>query len=420
MKSMRKAAQWKKYAILPSSVFRSAQVSEMIRHPMPPIRSLLVAALAALVFTYSVRAAAPSQDDEARFLAGLSVKGTPLETLTVSGSSAWEAHTSAFDSAWAELDKHQLKPIAAWIPMATGHWATDKSPLLYFFSGPDFLYAHAFFPNASTYVLCGIEPIGTLPQVESIPPAALDSSLSTLRDSLDSILNFSFFITKKMKVQLVADSRLTGTLPLLYVFLERSGCRIVDVSFTGLDKTGQFTTGKTDAPAVKIDFTGPAGQAQTLYYFSTDLSDGSVESSGFLKWCASLGPAPAFLKAASYLMHGQDFNSSRDFLLSDCPAVLQDDSGIPVKFFPQPQWDLRLFGNYSGPIDMFKKYPQPELDALKAAQKPVTLPFSVGYRWHSGQSSLIFAVKTAAGLRPAPMPAATPAAVLTSVHAPAQ
>jgi hypothetical protein len=353
-------------------------------------------------------AATPSQDDEARFLAGMSVKGTPLEAL--SGSGGWTSHAAALDGAWAALDKHQLKPVAAWASANIGHWATDTTPLIYFYSGPDFLYAHAFFPNASTYVLCGIEPIGKLPQVESIPVSAMNASLSTLRDSLDSILNFSFFITKKMKTELVADSRLTGTLPLIYVFLERSGCKITDVSFSGLDKDGHFTTGKTEAPCVKIDFIGAAGKPQTVYYFDTDLSDGPIDHSGFTKWVASLGPAPGFLKAASYLMHGGGFDGSRKFLLDDCPAILQDDSGIPVQYFTKPQWEFRLYGNYTGPIDLFKMYPQPALDAIKAAQKPAPLGFSVGYRWHSGQSSLIFAVKTSAGGLPTPAPAASPSA----------
>jgi hypothetical protein len=346
---------------------------------------------------------APLPDDEARFLAGLPVRNTPLESL--SSSAAWAAHASEFDHAWAQLDKGQLQPIQAWSPGALGHFYTDKSPLIYFFSGPDFLYAHAFFPNASTYVLCGIEPIGPLPQVENLPPETLAGSLATLRDSLDSILNFSFFITKKMKVQL-EDSRLSGTLPVIYIFLARTGCHIRDVSFIGLDPSGQITTARSLAPAVKIDFTSPAGQEQTLYYFCTDLSDGPVDRSGFLTWCASLGPASGFLKAASYLMHNGGFDGSRKFLLNDCDGILQDDSGIPMHYFPEHEWDVHLFGNYSGPIPLFKQFLQPEFNQLKALQKPSPLPFSVGYRWHSGQSSLILAVK----VTHAPAPSATPAA----------
>ena len=36
------------------------------------------------------------------------------------------------------------------------------------FSGPDFLYATSFFPNASTYVLAGLEPTGDIPQLTNL------------------------------------------------------------------------------------------------------------------------------------------------------------------------------------------------------------------------------------------------------------
>ncbi|HEX4085214.1 MAG TPA: hypothetical protein VHY22_09910 [Chthoniobacteraceae bacterium] len=336
------------------------------------------------------RGAGPSPNDEARFLAGLPVRDTPLEKLSLSG--AWTDHAVELDRAWAELEKHQLQPIAAWAPANLGHFYTDTTPVLYFFSGPDFLYAHAYFPNASTYILCGIEPIGPLPQVENLPPETIDPSLANIRTSLDSLLDFSFFITRKMKVDL-QDSRLSGTLPLLYIFLARAGCVIRDVTFTGLDSKGQVTTGRSLAPGVKIVFSGPGGTDQTLYYFCTDLSDDTAEHSGFQPWCASFGPAHGFLKAASYLMFTAGFDGTRNFLLKDCDAILQDDSGIPMRFFPLEDWTTHLFGHYSGPIATFKQFPQPELDQLMAVQKPAPLPFSVGYRWHPGESSLILAVK---------------------------
>jgi hypothetical protein len=352
--------------------------------------------LITLGFAGVARCAPAAADDEARFLAGLPVTDPALEPLT--HTPGWTAYAGEFNEAWAELNKHQLQPIAAWASGtsgsggALGHLYTDTGPVIYFFSGPDFLYAHAFFPDASTYVLCGIEPIGPLPEVENLPTETLGATLATMRDSLDSLLNFSFFITKKMRVQLV-DSRLSGTLPLLYVFLARTGCHIKDVSFTGVDPKGQITAGRSVAPAVKIVFDGPAGKDQTLYYFSTDLSDGPIDKSGFLTWCAGLGEARGFLKAASYLMHGSGFDTTRKFLLGDCGAILQDDSGIPMRFFGPHDWDIRLFGDYKGPIATFKQFPQPEIDQLKAVQKPAVLPFSVGYRWHPGESSLILAVR---------------------------
>ena len=47
-------------------------------------------------------------------------------------------------------------------------------------------------------------------------------SCAGLRASLSSVLSYSFFITKKMRTQL-RRAHLSGTLPILYVFLARSG-----------------------------------------------------------------------------------------------------------------------------------------------------------------------------------------------------
>jgi hypothetical protein len=101
-------------------------------------------------------------------------------------------------------------------------------------------------------------------------------------------------------------------------------------------------------------------------------------------------------------MHTDGFDTTRQFLLNDCAAILQDDSGIPMRYFPADDWDIRLFGDYRGPIATFKQFPQPELDQLKAVQKPAGLPFGVGYRWHAGESSLILAVKASHAAVPGP------------------
>ena len=100
-----------------------------------------------------------SVNDTARFLAGLPVsEGSPLAALTQ--NPAWQQHATFFDQAWAKLIARQFVGIRNWeinyLPDAT-----QPLPVaFYMFSGPDFLYAHQFFPNASTYILAGTEPIG--------------------------------------------------------------------------------------------------------------------------------------------------------------------------------------------------------------------------------------------------------------------
>jgi len=41
------------------------------------------------------------------------------------------------------------------------NWKVHFADTMYYmFSGPDFLYAYTFFPNANTYILAGLEPVG--------------------------------------------------------------------------------------------------------------------------------------------------------------------------------------------------------------------------------------------------------------------
>lgn len=353
-------------------------------------KSLLFAFLVS--FTSLVRGAeSPAiPDEQARYLAGLPMAGTSLFNL--SQRQGWAAHAVHLDKAWQALDKRQLKPIDTWMTARLPDAASSKDPLLYMFSGPDFLYANAFFPNASTYVLCGIEPIGPLPDVGKIAPAELDGALAGLDKALYSVLEFSFFITKDMKSDL-QSSKLSGTLPVLYTFLARSGCHLDTVGLVNVTPAGELAEGPGPVPGVRITFTKGGHVPQTLYYFSTDLADYAVAKTGFLKWMRSLGSVRSFAKAASYLMHGPNFSKVRQVLLDRSTLLIQDDSGIPVRFFEPAQWSVGVSGRYLGPLPIFLKDhpPQAQLKELYDRDPTVPLPFSFGYRWHPSESTFISA-----------------------------
>ena len=140
-----------------------------------------------------------------------------------------------FDAAFAQLEQRQLSKIRAW---ATANLAAPKPTMFYMFSGPDFLYADAFYSKATTYVLSALEPPGSVPDLYEIAARqAWAAALYNVERSMGSILSFSFFITKQMKVDLHAGE-LSGTLPILYVFLARSGKTIREVGPVALDDKG--------------------------------------------------------------------------------------------------------------------------------------------------------------------------------------
>ena len=364
-----------------------------------PLRKGLSAVAAVLMMATTAGAAErASPDDTARLLAGMPPSSaSPLTSFTQEAS--WQRHAKRFDTAWAQLETRQLAKIRAW---SKEHIAQRQPVAYYMFSGPDYLYADAFFPDAGTYVLSGLEPVGAIPDVEGLSRGALAGEVGRLQRSLNSVLSFSFFITKKMKHEL-RGGRLTGTLPILYVFLARSGKTIDEVSLVTLDADGTLRPAEADKPGdktpwgiaqgAKIVFSGADGQKRTLYYFSTDLSDGGVKRSGFLELCAKLGRGDSLLKSASYLMHSGNFSKVRDFVLAHSDAIVQDDSGIPMRYFKEGEWKLLPFGNYLGPISIFPRKYQRDLSALYRKERAGPLEFGIGYRWRPRQSNLLLALR---------------------------
>ncbi len=345
------------------------------------------------VFSYGVRAEGQATpNDIARFISGLQPSpSSPLTKLTE--RSYWKRHASSFDRAWGKVEAQKLIETRAW---ARQHLKGAPSTLLYMFSGPDFLYADTFYPNATTYVLSALEPVGKIPNIQKMSTGSISSGLQNLRASMNTLLSFSFFKTADMKEDLKAGFK--GTIPVLFAFLTRTGKSIKDVSFHVLQKDGHIVSvshfKKRKRPnVVKIDFTDKTGVEKTLYYFSTDLANYSVKRTGFLKFCEKLGASASLVKSASYLMHMNSFSTIRDFILKQSTVHVQDDSGIPVRHFDNKVWALSPFGRYKGPIPLFKQHYQKQMARLFKTGNAQKVKFGIGYRWRVHETNILLAKK---------------------------
>lgn len=351
----------------------------------------LVAAMVLVVVLPARAADTVTADDTARFLAGMQPSAdSPLTALTRDPS--WQRHAKFFDTAFGQLEARQLSKIRTW---AGTNLAAPRPTMFYMFSGPDFLYADTFYSKASTYVLSALEPVGSVPDLTRLPRGGVGAALHNVERSLSSILSFSFFITKQMKTDLSAG-QLSGTLPILYVFLARAGKTIRDVSPIALDDKGAAyfaneSPGPNATRGVRILFAGGDGEEKTLYYFSTDLSNSGVKVSGFLNFCATLAPGNSLIKSASYLLHSPNFTTVRDFLLANSATIIQDDSGVPLGYYDPRKWRLFPFGRYAGPIGEFPgRYQERYAELFRRAQP---MDFGIGYRWRSHESNLLLSVK---------------------------
>jgi hypothetical protein len=182
---------------------------------------------------------------------------------------------------------------------------------------------------------------------------------------------------------------------LFAVQLALTGNTIDEVAFPALDAGGHElaeipATGA--AHGIRFTFHNSAGVSKRLYYFRVDLSDATVAASGFLQFCRQFGPADVLLKNASFLLHQDSFSVVRKFLLDTSASVVQDDSGIPFRYFDGAAWSLRLFGAYRPPPESFSRYGQPEIIEFAKSHPPEALDFPAGYYWWLRGSHLEVAV----------------------------
>jgi hypothetical protein len=337
---------------------------------------------------------AAGPNDVARFLAGMPVpENSPLAALT--RDPAWQEHAAFFEKEFSKLNLRQLEKLHPWQETYVPELLQPMPVAFYMFSGPDFLYVDQFFPRASVYVLCGKESMG--PPPDPLRIANLAGALGNLENAMKSSLETTYFITKDMKIDLLQQN-LNGVLPILYVFIARADKSITNVTFGSLNGSGAFqesAPGKKGGsiPGVRINYTdNQSGSSQTLYYFTTDISDGGIKATpGFLKFCLRLGTGSSFLKSSSYLMFEDGFATIRNFILEHSNRVVQDDSGIPLAYFDPNKWSLRFFGTYLGPIELFKQHFQPKLQELFAQSNPPPLEFGFGYRWNWKEANLMVA-----------------------------
>jgi hypothetical protein len=383
----------------------SSRISRWVRvkRPKATARFFLILSLATVfrIFAQENPELAPravpvnaGPNDVARFLAGMPVpENSALAPLT--RDAAWQEHAAFFEREFAKLNLRQLQKLHSWQETYLPESLEPIPVVFYMFSGPDFLYVDQFFPHAATYVLCGKEALGPPPDPSHI--ANLSGALGNLENAMRSSLSTTYFITKDMKVDL-HEQNLNGVLPILYTFLARADKSITNVTFGSISSSGTFEEAAPakkggSIPGVRIKYTdNQSSNSQTLYYFTTDVSDGGIKANpGFLRFCQHLGVGSSFLKSASYLMFEGGFVTIRNFILEHSNRIVQDDSGIPVEYFDPNKWNLRLFGVYSGPIELFKQHYQSRLQELFAQSNPPPLDFGFGYQWNYKEANLIVA-----------------------------
>lgn len=333
-------------------------------------------------------------NDVARMLAGMEAYGGQGGFAAVRDSSAWPHHQQHMEHLWAVHERGRGAAVRNWAAAEIGDLQRHRA-LFYPFSGPDFLFAHELFPHAETYILCGLEPAEPLPNLATLSPGEVAVGLNGLRTALGSIMQAGYFITKDMRNDLQA-TRFRGVLPLLLVFLARTGATVESVDIVRLDGTGtpvQTAAAGGSAPGLMIRFRNGFHGLKRLFYFRQDLSNASTRQGGpFLTFVARQGYPPALVKSASYLMHDGGFSNIRNYLIQSTSGLVQDPSGVPYRSLVAAGLSLNLYGNYQGTLGIFGQQQPDLMAAYHNGRHPVApVDFGFGYLPNASRTCIMVA-----------------------------
>jgi hypothetical protein len=327
---------------------------------------------------------------------------------TFTQTAFYKSYTQQMASSWDRMQKPNMQKIADWW---SGHRPSKSyTNVLYPFSGPDIMNALTFFPDAESIIMFGLEPPGVMPDPHSMNAAQITQGLNGLRGSLGDILHMNFFKTEGMAAEM-SNKSFNSIAGIIMYFLATNGYTVTGAKKIVIDADGSVVPGKPSdekikwenppksrVPGVEIQFRNHAGKNARVRYYMLNVIDSALASSSpnFVPYLKKEGPYAVIIKSASYLMHNDEvkFTKIRAAILDTAHYIVQDDSGVPLRYFKADKWKLAFHGYYDGPIGLFANRMQNDLKKAMDGKSTGKLPFSYGYDYKPGQSNLMTAEKS--------------------------
>ena len=329
---------------------------------------------------------APSQEqstlqpDEAinralRFYSGISKEGINIDE---ADAKAWDAYSAAVKN-FMDRSQPTRKMVS---DIAEGDFRDFRDSIdfvFYPFSGADFTYPFTLFPDADTYFLCGIEKTGT-PIDKDIVTSF--SQYEIYRQALANYFRTTYFASKEMAADF-NTMEVDGVCPVITMLMAISECQIISIKHKAIDEQGQIVNTADKRQLLEIKFFKTGSQhEQTVYYYSSNVADKAFDEDlkTYLDTTLPQHTVGSYMKAAEFLLHNESFSMMRNYILDHSKAIVQDDSGIPLRFFAD-KYDVTLYGEYSRPGAEFgPECYQADLEQLYLTRTDVKpLPQRIGY-----------------------------------------
>ncbi len=318
-------------------------------------------------------------NDIAEFIAGVPNENNRFKNIATNAD--YKKYSEGINSSWNAFFPENLSKLSAWSSKVLS--VHKEKTVFYPFSGPDILHPLSLFPSSEYIIMFGLEPTGNIPSLSDMQKPELMEQLRHVPSELNFILNHAFFVTMQMQKN-IGKSVFNGPSGIILFFLARGGYFVKTAEYVSLDISGELVRGRSKSSKVmgiEVTFVGNDNTERKLVYFSLDISDKSVTLKPFKKWITKKTDLLTVVKSASYLMHLGNFSSIRNIIFKTSKLIVQDDSGIALRYFDKKKWSLSYYGKYHKPIPVFKSFYQRELDynTRKYSKGPIDFSYGYGY-----------------------------------------
>jgi len=333
------------------------------------------------------------QHEIAEFLAGHTVAPTSA-LYAQTQKSFYRRYQSQMQTLSEQIFSRHVTKIYEW--QKNNNFQPSARAAVYLLSGADVPNLVSFFPDCRDYLMVALQPVAPIGDLTQLGDRDLQHSLDDLRSIMQDIAARNYFRSAVLR-KAQKNSGLPGVAPILLAFLAMIQKDVVAFENVFLSNEGSLQKNSTGATAngFRVYFRNQGdSDLRTLVYLSTRIHPTFYDSDkpeG--KLLASLGSTNLLLKAAIYLFHEPAYARLAQSLLQQSEFIVQDDSGIPLRFFTASEWQVLPFGRYerTARLNDLKNYPlQEDLQALfKQGAQP--LGFAFGYGAWGGRSNLLLA-----------------------------
>ncbi len=343
------------------------------------------------------------------FLAGLPSERADDQWKDARADPVYVQHSRYMDRFWENVKRLTIAPMAGWRPVNLPD-DFERRMVFYPLSGADFINMYCLFPGAPFYLMVALEPEGDAPG--RLNRMELASMLYSLQVTIPEFGMMNYFMSHIMQ-NAMTGTRLAGVAPVVMAFMARLGLRVCEVERVRVGESGTLygASEKEDpvrgnqSPAVygvRIVFAVPGEEGQrTLVYLCARLdNDLALGRTPVGRYVNSFTGYVTMLKSAIFFMHYDWIGEVRKMVLDRSFMIVQDDSGIPYRFFDPALWEMKLLGIYDPSYRLTNATVLPQADMLAAYPRGnEPLPFHYGYGVIINKSNMQIAVRKQARLK---------------------